>query len=158
MLVMSWGRTYGIAWNIIRPTNNYGPHQYPEKLIPKTTWRMKRGLPATLHGDGSYKRSWLHVEDTVEAVLTVIDRGKRNEIYNAGGNKELRNIEIVREIARIIGIVEEKAYVSVADRSGQDVRYSLDDTKLKTLGWNASRRLSEELASIVAGLDASRFR
>jgi dTDP-glucose 4,6-dehydratase len=158
MLVMSWGRTYGMAWNIVRPTNNYGVHQYPEKLIPKSTWRMKRGLPATLHGDGRYLRSWLHVEDTVDAILTVIAAGARNQIYNAGGNHELRNIEIVREIARLLDIPEQKAWVTVADRSGQDVRYSLDDRKLKALGWQPGRNVIAELAAIVEKLDATRFK
>jgi dTDP-glucose 4,6-dehydratase len=157
MLVKSWGRTYGIKWNIIRPANNYGMHQYPEKLIPKSSWRMKRGQPAIMHGDGSYVRSWLHAEDTVEAVLTVIDRGERNTIYNVAGGCELRNIEVLRAIARLQGVAEQDAWISIEDRSGQDVRYSLDDSRLKALGWAPKRDFHTELARIVETLDISRF-
>jgi dTDP-glucose 4,6-dehydratase len=157
MLVKSCGRTYGIAWNIVRPTNNYGLHQYPEKLIPKSTWRLKRGVPAIMHGDGSYIRSWLHTEDTVDAVLTVIEKGERNRIYNAGSNTELRNIEVLRAIAQLVGVPEEKAWITIEDRSGQDLRYSLDDKALRALGWAPRRRLLDELPEIVDSLDVSRF-
>lgn len=157
MLVKSWGRTYGIPWNIIRPANNYGMHQYPEKLIPKSSWRMKRGQPAVMHGDGSYVRAWLHAEDTADAVLTVIDKGARGSIYNVGGSVELRNIEVLRGIAKILDVPEEKAWISVEDRSGQDVRYSLDDGRLRALGWVPTRNFHEELGRIVSSLDVSRF-
>lgn len=157
MLVKSWGRTYRMAWNIIRPANNYGMHQFPEKLIPKSSWRMKRGRPAIMHGDGSYVRSWLHAEDTVDAVLTVIEKGARGTIYNAGGGVELRNIEVLQAIAKILGLPEETAWTSVEDRSGQDVRYSMDDSKLRALGWRPKRDFQEELIKIVETLDVSRF-
>lgn len=157
MLVKSWGRTYGIEWNIIRPTNNYGSHQYPEKLIPKSSWRMRRGLPAIMHGDGSYVRSWLHVEDTVDAILTVIQSGHRNRIYNAAGASELRNIEVLRAIAGILDVPEDKAWTAIADRSGQDIRYSLNDERLRALGWAPKRDFLAELPEIVKSFDVSRF-
>lgn len=157
MLVKSWGRTYGLRWNIVRPANNYGTHQYPEKLIPKSCWRMKRGQPAIMHGDGSYVRAWLHVEDTVEAVLAVIEKGVSGTIYNVGGSIELRNIDVLRTIARILEIAEDKAWIAVEDRSGQDVRYSLDDRCLRALGWQPTREFHEQLPSIVGSLDVSRF-
>ncbi len=157
MLVQSWGRTYGMAWNIIRPANNYGVHQYPEKLIPKSALRMKRGLPATLHGDGSYIRSWLHVEDTVDAIQTVIGRGQRNTIYNIGSRFELKNIEVLRMIARYLDVPEDKAWITVPDRSGQDIRYSLDDSALRALGWSQKRVFEDELKHVIAELDFARF-
>jgi dTDP-glucose 4,6-dehydratase len=157
MLVISWGRTYGLSWNVLRPCNNYGPHQYPEKLIPKSAWRMQRGLRAVMHGDGSYVRSWSHVEDTVDAILAVMARGVPNEIYNIGGAEELQNIEVLRRIAKIIGVGEEGGWLSVTDRSGQDVRYSLDDSKLRALGWSPRRKFDEELEGIIRALDNSRF-
>lgn len=157
MLVKSWGRTYGVNWNIVRPTNNYGVHQYPEKLIPKSAWRMQRGLPAIMHGDGSYVRSWLHVEDTVSGIMTVIEKGDRNHIYNIGSTEELRNIDVLRRIAGILGISEDAAFVSAADRSGQDIRYSIDDTKVRELGWSQRKRFDDEIAAIVEQLDNSRF-
>jgi len=157
MLVKSWGRTYGITWNIIRPTNNYGLHQYPEKLIPKSAWRMKRGLPAIMHGDGSYVRSWLHTEDTADAILTIIEKGEVNRIYNIGSDTELHNIDVLRAIAKLLDVPEQKAWISVEDRSGQDIRYSLDDKALRALGWHPRRRFIDELATIVNSLDVSRF-
>lgn len=157
MLVQSWGRTYGVAWNIIRPANNYGMHQYPEKLIPKSSWRMKRGRPAIMHGNGSYVRSWLHADDTAQAVLAVIEKGARNTIYNVGGSVELRNIEVLRLIAGILKVPEEKAWIATEDRSGQDVRYSLDDSRIRSLGWKPTRDFRSELVKIVDNLDVSRF-
>ena len=157
MLVKSWGRTYGVSWNIVRPTNNYGVHQYPEKLIPKSAWRMKRGLPAIMHGDGSYVRSWLHADDAVRGILTVIDKGSRNQIYNIGSREERKNVEILRLIARILGIEENAAFVAASDRSGQDIRYSLDDSKVRALGWSQLKKFDEEIVGIVEQLDNSRF-
>ncbi len=157
MLVKSWGRTYDVPWRIVRPTNNYGCHQYPEKLIPKSAWRMRRGLPAIMHGDGSYIRSWLHVDDTVDAVLTVIEKGAPNQIYNVGSNIELRNIEVLRAIAKHLDVPEEKAWHPIGDRSGQDVRYSLDDSRLRALGWEPKRRFFDELPEIVDTFDYRRF-
>jgi dTDP-glucose 4,6-dehydratase len=157
MLIKSWGRTYGVKWNIIRATNNYGQHQYPEKLIPKSSWRMTRGLPAVLHGDGSYVRSWLHVEDTVDAIWTIIEKGERNTIYNAGADVELKNIDVVRRIAQVLEIPEEKAWTRIEDRSGQDVRYALDDRRLRSLGWAPKRNFDTELKGIVQSFDAARF-
>jgi dTDP-glucose 4,6-dehydratase len=157
MLVKSWGGTDGITWNIIRPSNNYGMHQYPEKLISKSAWHMKRGRPGVMHGDGSYVRSWLHAEDTVEAILTVIHKGERRQIYNMGGTIELRNIEVLRAVAGILGVPEEKAWMPIPDRSGQDIRYSLDVSRLRALGWSPRRDFRAELAKTVETLDVSRF-
>lgn len=157
MLVQSWGRTYGVTWNIVRPANNYGLNQYPEKLIPKSSLRMRHGLPAIMHGDGSYVRSWLHVADTVDAILTVLDAGDRNRIYNVGSDTELRNIEVLRLIAEILGVPEERAWVAVEDRSGQDIRYSVDDSKLRQLGWRPKRKFHEEIEAVVKETDARRF-
>jgi dTDP-glucose 4,6-dehydratase len=157
MLVTSWGRTYGIDWNIIRPTNNYGHQQYPEKLIPKSAWRMRRGQPAIMHGDGSFVRSWLHVEDTVDAILTVIGRGEHNTIYNVGSDTELQNIEVLRAIAKHLKVPEEQAWVATGNRMGQDIRYSLDDSKLRSLDWEPKRKFYEELPGIVDSFDFMRF-
>ncbi|MGY4158027.1 dTDP-glucose 4,6-dehydratase [Bradyrhizobium sp. USDA 4461] len=157
MLVKSWGRTYGVSWNIVRPTNNYGTHQYPEKLIPKSAWRMKRGLPAIMHGDGSYIRSWLHVDDAVRGISTVIEKGRRNQTYNIGSTEERSNIQVLRRIAQILSIEERSAFVAASDRSGQDIRYSLDDSKLRALGWSQLKKFDEEIIEIVAKLDTSRF-
>jgi dTDP-glucose 4,6-dehydratase len=157
MLVNSWGRTYNVPWNIVRPANNYGLHQYPEKLIPKSAWRMKRGTPAIMHGDGSYLRSWLHVDDTAEAILTVIEKGERNAIYNVGSETERRNIDVLTAIATILRVPRDTAWIGVEDRSGQDIRYCLDDSRLRALGWRPRRNFDEELEKIIHNLDVSRF-
>ncbi|MCP2126929.1 dTDP-glucose 4,6-dehydratase [Bradyrhizobium ottawaense] len=157
MLVMSWARTYRLDTNIIRPTNNYGPHQYPEKLIPKSCARLSRGKPAILHGDGSYQRCWLHVQDAVEAVLTVIAQGQPNTIYNIAGDLHVANIEILRRLARFFSVPEEKAWTFVEDRSGQDRRYSLDDRRIRTLGWAPTRQFDRELEAIARSFDFKRF-
>jgi dTDP-glucose 4,6-dehydratase len=157
MLVIGWARTYGVRYNIVRMTNNYGPNQYPEKLIPKSAFRMRRGLPALLHGDGSYRRSWLHVEDSVAAILTIMEKGDANTIYNVHGETELENIEVVRKIAAILGVPEEAAYIRIANRVGQDVRYSLDDSRLRAKGWKPARDFDTELRKIVMQDDFKRF-
>lgn len=157
MLVMSWARTYHLDCNIIRPTNNYGPHQYPEKLIPKSCARLKRGRPALLHGNGGYVRCWLHVEDTVDAILTVLEKGKPNTIYNAGGNDYLENIDIVRRLARILDVAESAAWNFTEDRLGQDRRYSVDSSRLHTLGWQPQRSFETELENIVQQSEFQRF-
>ena len=140
LLIQAYANTYkldrwyegvdGMDYNIIRPTNNYGPGQFPEKLIPRSIDRIKKGLKAQVHGSGAYKRMWLHVADTVNAIWTVITNGKKGEIYNVAG-EEHANIEIVEELCRIHG----GAYEYTENRPGQDVRYLVRDEKLKSLGW-----------------------
>jgi len=157
MLILGWSRTHNIKYNIIRLSNNYGMHQYPEKLIPKSTSRMLRGLPALLHGDGSYIRSWLHVEDSVSAILKVIFEGQSNTIYNVNGNCEIQNIEVVRLIAKILSIPEELAFCTIPNRVGQDIRYSMDDSKIRKLGWRQTRSFIDELPKIVNSTNIMRF-
>ncbi|WP_082686447.1 NAD-dependent epimerase/dehydratase family protein [Mycobacterium sp. IS-3022] len=157
MLVLGWARTYGLRYNIVRMTNNYGPFQYPEKLIPKSILRMRRGLPALMHGDGSYVRSWVHVADAAEALLTILDKGERNTVYNVRGDDELPNIDVLRKLARILNRSESEAFVSVPNRVGQDIRYSLDDSRLRALGWQPTRVFDEELTKIAVDDDFMRF-
>lgn len=157
MLLVGWSRTYGIRYNIVRMTNNYGPNQFPEKLIPKSAWRMRRGLPALMHGDGSYVRSWLHVEDSVEAIRTIIAKGERNTVYNVHGNCELKNIDVLRKLALILGVPEDEAFMAIPNRVGQDVRYSLDDSRLRALGWRPERDFDTELKRIAFDDDFKRF-
>ena len=147
----------GVNYILARPSNNFGPHQYPEKLIPKSTLRMKRGLPAIVHGDGSYVRSWLHVEDTVDALMTIIYNGELNTIYNINGDFECQNIEVLQKIANILNIDHDKAWVHIEDRAGQDVRYSMDDSRLRKLGWKPTRIFDEELVKITKTQDFSCF-
>ena len=152
MLVLAWARTYGIEYNIVRPTNNYGIGQYPEKLIPLSIKNLQRGLKIRLHNDGTPVRNWLHASDTASAVIAVIESGKRNEIYNIAGGFEQTNAETVR---KIIESYYDKApnwkqYVDFSySREGQDVRYALDDSKLRAIGWTHNKIFDDEITLIV---------
>lgn len=151
MLILAWARTYGIKYNIIRPTNNYGIYQYPEKLIPKICKSITLGRKIPLHNNGTPKRMWLHAQDTTDGILTVIDKGNHNEIYNISGNCELMNIEVVTKIIKLMtGDDDISNYCDFTySRDGQDVRYSLDDTKLRKLGWNNKCDFDIELPNII---------
>jgi dTDP-glucose 4,6-dehydratase len=157
MLILGWNRTYGLKYQILRLSNNYGPHQYPEKLIPKSCWRLLRGQPALLHGDGSYIRSWLHVQDAVDAIMTIAEKGSVNQIYNVCGDDELKNVEVVMKIAAILGVPRDQAMTFVPDRVGQDVRYSMDDSRVRALGWCPRCAFDEFLPEIVKQVDFNRF-
>jgi len=152
MLVLAWSRTYGIDYNIIRPTNNYGIGQYPEKLIPISVKSLQRGLKIKLHDEGEPSRNWLHADDTASAVIAIIENGKRNEIYNVAGGFEQKNKQTVNKIVQCYFKDERdsKDYVDLGfKRKGQDVRYSLDDSKLRALGWEPKKNFDDELQNIV---------
>ena len=150
MLVLAWARTYKIPYVIVRPTNNYGIGQYVEKLIPKTIKYLTIGRKVDLHDKGLPVRTWLHAEDTAEAVNTIICSGVVNEIFNISGNHETQNIEVVGKIIKLFnGDSDVTPYVTEHIRIGQDVRYSIDDSKLKALGWSAQATFDKELKKIV---------
>jgi dTDP-glucose 4,6-dehydratase len=157
LFIQSFGRTHGIPWRIIRLSNTYGFHQYPEKLIPKSAWRMRRGLPALMHGDGSYRRAWLHVDDAIDAVFHVALGATGHTIYNASGADEVSNIDILRMIAHRIGVPQDKAFISVEDRAGQDLRYGMNNSRIAALGWKPKKQLHEELPRIVECIEVDRF-
>lgn len=150
MLILAWARTHGISYVIVRPTNNYGIGQYVEKLIPKTCKFLSIGRKIDLHDRGLPIRTWLHASDTASAVIKIIETGSINEIYNISGNLELQNIEVVRKILRCFDLsLDATQYIADTKRPGQDVRYSIDDSKLKSLGWNGVANFDTELEKIV---------
>jgi len=152
MLINAWSRTYGINYVILRPTNNYGVGQYPEKLIPLSIKNLMRNKKIILHNRGEPIRNWLHADDTAEAIITIIESGKTNEIYNVAGGFEQANINTVKKIIKeFFGTIDnwEKHVDLSATRPGQDVRYSLDDKKLRSLGWHAKREFDKEIKNIV---------
>jgi len=151
LLVLAWARTYGLDYVILRPTNNYGIRQYPEKLIPLSVCNLRSGRKIKLHNQGTPIRNWLHVEDTVEAVLTIIDSGVTNEIYNVAGGFEQKNITTVQKIIKAYdeNYVWEDHIDMSYNRQGQDVRYALDDCKLRNLGWSPKRDFDAEIGNIV---------
>ena len=153
MLILAWARTYGLKYLIIRPTNNYGIGQYPEKLVPICIKHLQRGKTIRLHDEGEPIRNWLHSADTATAVTTIIESGVHNEIFNVAGGFEQTNLETVKQIlAAFHGNLPEN-YMDYLDltkkRPGQDVRYALNDSKLKGLGWKPKKDFSKEIQSIV---------
>lgn len=157
MLVRAWGETYGLPVLISNCSNNYGPRQYPEKLIPVVILKALAGQPIPVYGKGENVRDWLHVEDHAEALLTILERGKPGETYNVGGNAEARNIDLVHAICAVLDEVrprEAGGYAElisfVTDRPGHDFRYAIDASKIKReLGWEPSMTLEEGLAATV---------
>ncbi len=135
LVVMAYHETYGLPVNITRCSNNYGPCQFPEKLIPLMIHNALEDKPLTVYGDGLQIRDWIHVHDHCTAILTVLEKGKDGEIYNVGGNNEKTNIEIVKLILSGLG-KPESLIKYVKDRPGHDRRYAIDNTKITSLlGW-----------------------
>ena len=157
MLVMAWGRTHNVPYMIIRPTNNYGIGQYVEKLIPKAVKLLSLGRKIPLHNGGLPYRNWLHASDTAEAVITLIEKGQIGEIYNVAGGFEQQNIETVKQvITEFNQIINWEDFHNIehyidfsCNRKGQDVRYSLDDSKIRNLGWEPKSVFTEEIPRIV---------
>jgi dTDP-glucose 4,6-dehydratase len=135
LIVRAYNETFGLPVNITRCSNNYGPYQFPEKLIPLMINNCLEYKELPIYGDGMQIRDWLHVSDHCSAIDTVLHKGKIGEIYNIGGNCEKANIEIVKLIIRTLG-KSESLLKFVKDRPGHDRRYAIDNTKITTeLGW-----------------------
>ena len=150
MMILAWARTFQLRYVIVRPTNNYGIGQYVEKLIPKSCKYLTTNRLIDLHDHGRPIRTWLHAEDTARAVMTILDVGVCNQIYNISGNAELQNIEVVKKIIELYnGDTDYEKYLHHMNRVGQDLRYAIDDSKLKALGWNPQADFDTELAKIV---------
>lgn len=133
-LAYSYFATYGLPVTVTRASNNYGPYQYPEKLIPLFVTHALDHKPLPLYGDGLNVRDWLHVDDHCRALDLLLERGQPGEAYNVGGGNELTNLELTRRILALLGRPEDLIR-RVADRPGHDRRYSLDSSKLRALGW-----------------------
>lgn len=151
LLIESWARTYNIRYIIVRPTNNYGTLQYIEKLIPLSIECLKRGKKIPLHNNGTPVRTWLHVEDCVSAVMYIIkNQLPENTIYNISSNFELPNNIVVEKIVKFLkdsNSIEQFVNYTY-DRPGQDIRYSLNDNKLRSFGWTEVKNFDEELRNI----------
>ena len=151
MLILAWARTYNIPYIILRPTNNYGQGQYVEKLIPKCCKYVQVGKKLPLHNNGNSIRTWLHVKDTANAVIKIIESGIENEIFNVSSHFELKNIEVCDKIIDIyFPDTKDKSqfYDFSYQRPGEDLRYSLNDEKLRSLGWKEEAVFEEEIVEI----------
>ncbi|MCA1065831.1 dTDP-glucose 4,6-dehydratase [Rossellomorea sp. AcN35-11] len=149
-LVRSYHETFGLHVNITRCSNNYGPFQFPEKLIPRMIIRAITGKELPVYGDGKNVRDWLHVRDHCSAIDAVIQKGKPGEVYNIGGNNEWMNVEVVRKIMDIVG--NSNASISfIQDRPGHDFRYAIDSSKIRQeLGWSPAYSFEKGLRETVA--------
>jgi dTDP-glucose 4,6-dehydratase len=149
LLVQSYFHTYGLPVVICRGSNNYGPYQYPEKLIPLMVLNALHGDPLPVYGDGMQVRNWIHSTDFARAIGHVLEHGAAGEVYNAGGPDEEANITVVRRIVELTG-AQESQIEHVSDRPGHDRRYSLSSEKVRALGWAPRVRFSDGLAQTVA--------
>jgi dTDP-glucose 4,6-dehydratase len=149
LLVLSYVRTYGLPAMITRSSNNYGPYQFPEKLLPLMITNAFQDKPLPIYGDGRQERDWLHVEDNCRGILAVLESGKLGEIYNIGGLDVTENLSLVRELLRLTRKPE--ALISyVKDRPGHDRRYALTCNKIETeLGWKPKISLDDGLRQTI---------
>jgi len=136
LLSLSYHRTYGLPVTVSRCSNNYGPYQFPEKLIPRMIYLALHDRPLPIYGKGENVRDWLHVDDHCSAIDLIMHKGKEGEVYNVGGNNERRNIDVARLILKELG-KPESLLTFVKDRPGHDLRYAIDASKIKSeLGWD----------------------
>jgi dTDP-glucose 4,6-dehydratase len=149
LLVASYRHTFGLETLICRGSNNYGPYQYPEKLIPLMVLNALHGDPLPVYGDGQQVRNWIFVEDFARGIGTVLERGVPGEVYNVGGPDEAPNLEVVQKIIEYTG-ADESLIEYVTDRPGHDRRYSLASEKVRGLGWEAQVRFADGLERTVA--------
>ena len=149
VFVLAYARTYGLEAMITRCTNNYGPYQFPEKLIPKTILRARADLKIPVYGTGMNVRDWIYVIDHCRAVEQVLLRGRKGEIYNISAAEEKTNLEVIKAILHIMG-KDENLIEFVEDRPGHDLRYSLDSSKLRgELGWSPRQSFADGIEETV---------
>ena len=156
LIALSYHHTYGLPVVVTRCTNNFGPFQYPEKVIPLFTTNLLDGIRVPLYGDGLNERDWLYVDDHCAAVHLALRDGESGEIYNVGAGNETPNRVLVDKLLALLGKGEDLVEY-VPDRLGHDRRYSVDVTKITALGWRRQRTLDEALAETVAWYGANRW-
>lgn len=152
MVANSFKVTHNLPVIIVRPTNNFGPNQHPEKLIPKFISRAKEDKKLPVYGDGTNVRDWLYVKDNCRAIDLLLREGKPGEIYNVGANQFKQNIEVTEKILELVG-ADEDLVEFVEDRKGHDQRYAVDSTKIRELGWEPKISFEEGLRKTVKQLE-----
>jgi dTDP-glucose 4,6-dehydratase len=149
LLALSYATTYDYDVIVTRCTNNYGPYQFPEKVIPLFVTNLLDGERVPLYGDGQNERDWLHVNDHNSAVRLLVDEGEPGEIYNIGANAQLTNLDLTYRILAALG-EDESMIERVTDRLGHDLRYAVDSSKLRALGWKPQHTFDEHLEATVS--------
>lgn len=150
LMTLAYYRTYGLPITISRCSNNYGPNQFPEKLIPRMIGRAMKNERLPVYGDGRNVRDWLYVEDHVRAIDLILHRGRAGRTYNVGGGCEMSNIELVRMICRLLGKSDE-LICFVEDRKGHDLRYAVDSSRIRDeLGWRPEICFQEGIQRTIA--------
>jgi dTDP-glucose 4,6-dehydratase len=156
LLALAYARTFALPVVVTRCSNNYGPWQFPEKLIPLMIANATRDLPLPVYGDGMNVRDWIHVEDHARGLLAALERGGPGQVYNFGANSERHNIDIVRQVLKLTG-KPESLITYVTDRLGHDRRYAIDAAKAqRELGWAPRHRFEEALGETVRWYQAHR--
>jgi len=142
MLIFAYARTFGINYQIVRSTNNYGPRQYPEKLIPKILHSLDTGQKIPIHGDGSYVRDWLYVKDNADAIYKICFCGQQDQIWNVSAYNYLPNLDVVAKVCEWKEVEHWESHVEfIENRMGQDYRYSINSSKLrKEFGWEPTKK------------------
>jgi dTDP-glucose 4,6-dehydratase len=148
LIALSYEETYGLPVVVTRSSNNFGPYQFPEKVIPLFVTNLLDGRKVPLYGDGLNIRDWIYVEDNCTGVDLVLQKGQVGEVYNIGGGNETTNRELTEKVLALCGAGDEMIEY-VQDRLGHDRRYSIDCSKARALGWAPSRTLDEALAATV---------
>ena len=156
LIALSYFSTYGVPVTVTRCTNNFGPYQFPEKVIPLFTTNLIDGVPVPLYGDGLNERDWIHVDDHCRGVRLVLEKGNPGEVYNIGAGNETPNRALVDKLLERFGVGEEMVNY-VPDRLGHDRRYSVDIAKVTALGWTKQRALDEALDETVAWYKANEW-
>jgi dTDP-glucose 4,6-dehydratase len=149
LLALSYFATYDYPVMVTRCTNNYGPYQFPEKVIPLFVTNLLEGKKVPLYGVGRNERDWLYVEDHCSAVHLLVDEGQAGEVYNIGANAQMPNIELTTRILSHFGL-DESWIERVPDRLGHDLRYAVDSSKIRSLGWAPAQDLDERLEDTIA--------
>nr|MBC8206965.1 GDP-mannose 4,6-dehydratase [Kiritimatiellota bacterium] len=148
-LIFGWRHTHGIKAIICRSCNNYGFGQYPEKLLAKTIEFLLKGKKMTVHGDGTYLREWIYAEDNCEGLLTVLEKGNEGEVYNISSGEEHTVMQAVEMVVEAMGKTVEEAVTHIPNRPGQDLRYSVDCSKARALGWAPKMTLKEYIPTYI---------
>lgn len=159
IMAKAYHKSFGMPIIITRGNNVYGPHQYPEKLIPKFIYRLSKDMPCCIHGDGSARRMFLYVTDVARAMATIMRRGAVGEVYNIGSEDEFTVLDVARTLIRRLKgptVAEERLFDFVEDRKFNDCRYCVDSSKLKALGWAPMFTFEEGLGLTIAWYEANR--